>query len=109
MHYRVLWDLRRVEEKLEALCQEHAMGTDELESIRSFRYYLEQLDPELYSEIRPLISEITEAVHLGLSGDPSDYEKALVLLEATALVNDLALTEGDEAFEDLDEDDPSTG
>jgi hypothetical protein len=93
MHYRVLWDLRRVEERLEVLCEEHAMGMDELESIRAFRLYLEQLDPELFAEIRGLIAEITEAVYLGLSGDPEDYEKALVLLEATALVNDLALPE----------------
>jgi hypothetical protein len=93
MHYRVLWDLRRVEDRLETLCREQEMGTDELESIRAFRMYLEQLDPELFLEIRGLIAEITEAVHLGLSGDPDDYEKALVLLEATALVNDLALPE----------------
>lgn len=106
MNYRVLWDLRRVEEKLEALCREHAMGTDELESIRSFRLYLEQLDPELFAEIRGLIAEITEAVNLGLSGDPADYERALVLLEATALVNDLALPEDGAASEDEEDEAP---
>ena len=95
MHYRVLRDLRRVEERLEELCTEHAMSRDELESIRAFRMYLEQLDPELYGEIHGLIAEITEAVNLGLSGNPEDYDRALVLLEATALVNDLAVPEDD--------------
>jgi|SRR5262245_16976167 len=106
MHYRVLWDLRRVEEKLEALCREHSMGTDELESIRAFRLYLEQLDPELFAEIRGLIAEITEAVNLGLSGNPADYEKALVLLEATALVNDLALPDEGAAADSEDPEEP---
>jgi hypothetical protein len=96
MHYRVLRDLRAVEEKLAALCDEHSMGADELESIRAFRQYLEQLHPELYAEIHGLVHEITEAVSLGLSGDPQDYEHALVLLDATALVNDLHLP-GEEA------------
>lgn len=103
MHYRVLWDLRRVEDKLEALCREQSMGLDELESIRSFRLYLEQLDPELFAEIHGLIAEITEAVNLGLSGDPLDYEKALVLLEATALVNDLSLIDGSLSSDEDDE------
>jgi hypothetical protein len=97
MFYRVLWDLRRIEQKLESLCTDHAMGRDEFESIRAFRLYLEQLDPELYAEIHGLITEITEAVQLGLSGDPDDYDKALMLLEATAVVNEFGQFEGDEA------------
>lgn len=89
MYYRVLRNLRRVEARLEVLLEEQVIDSQDVESIRAFRLYLEQLDPELFQEVQPLVDEITEAVELGLSGEPGDYDKALVLLEATAIVNEL--------------------